>query len=46
MAASKRRGGNGVNVERLQIQGVRVLVSPSDEAAARRLLTGADDISS
>lgn len=30
----------------LQSQGVRVLVSPSDEAAARRLLTDADDIPS
>jgi hypothetical protein len=27
----------------LQIQGVRVLVVPSDEAAARRLLAAADD---
>jgi Putative prokaryotic signal transducing protein len=27
----------------LQLQGVRVLVAPSDEAAARQLLTAADD---
>jgi hypothetical protein len=27
----------------LQIQGVRVLVTPSDEAPARRLLAAADD---
>ena len=27
----------------LQVQGVRVLVAPSDEAAARRLLAAADD---
>ncbi|HTM84728.1 MAG TPA: hypothetical protein VL179_07460 [Mycobacterium sp.] len=27
----------------LQIQGVRVLVAPSDEASARRLLADADD---
>lgn len=27
----------------LQIQGVRVLVTPSDEASARRLLAAADD---
>jgi hypothetical protein len=27
----------------LQIQGVRVLVTPSDEATARRLLAAADD---
>ena len=27
----------------LQLQGVRVLVAPADEAAARRLLTDADD---
>jgi hypothetical protein len=27
----------------LQLQGVRVLVAPSDEAAARRLLAAADD---
>jgi len=27
----------------LQIQGVRVLVAPSDEASARRLLAAADD---
>jgi hypothetical protein len=29
----------------LQIQGVRVLVTPSDEAPARRLLAAADDTS-
>ncbi|HEY5986534.1 MAG TPA: hypothetical protein VIV12_09175, partial [Streptosporangiaceae bacterium] len=29
----------------LQIQGVRVLVTPSDEASARRLLAAADDTS-
>jgi hypothetical protein len=27
----------------LQLQGVRVLVAPSDEASARRLLAAADD---
>ena len=27
----------------LQLQGVRVLVAPADEAAARRLLAAADD---
>jgi hypothetical protein len=27
----------------LQLQGVRVLVAPSDEAAARRLLAGTED---
>jgi hypothetical protein len=27
----------------LQVQGVRVLVAPSDEASARRLLAAADD---
>jgi len=27
----------------LQLRGVRVLVAPADEAAARRLLTDADD---
>ena len=27
----------------LQVQGVRVLVAPSDEAAARRLLAAAND---
>jgi hypothetical protein len=30
----------------LQIQGVRVLVTPSDEALARRLIADADDTSS
>ena len=30
----------------LQLQGVRVLVAPSDEASARRLLAAADDTSS
>ena len=30
----------------LQMQGVRVLVAPSDEASARRLLAAADDASS
>ena len=30
----------------LQAQGVRVLVAPSDEASARRLLAAADDIPS
>jgi hypothetical protein len=30
----------------LQLQGVRVLVTPSDEAAARRLLAASDDSSS
>ncbi len=30
----------------LQMQGVRVLVTPSDEAAARRLLAAAGDIPS
>lgn len=29
----------------LQLQGVRVLVTPSDEAVARRLLAAADDTS-
>ena len=28
----------------LQLQGVRVLVAPSDEASARRLLAAADDV--
>ena len=30
----------------LQLQGVRVLVAPADEASARRLLAAADDIPS
>jgi hypothetical protein len=30
----------------LQLQGVRVLVAPVDEASARRLLAAADDIPS
>ena len=30
----------------LQLQGVRVLVAPADEASARRLLAAADDPSS
>jgi Putative prokaryotic signal transducing protein len=30
----------------LQIQGVRVLVTPSDETSARRLLAAADDTAS
>jgi len=30
----------------LQLQGVRVLVAPADEAAARRLLADAEDTSS
>jgi hypothetical protein len=30
----------------LQVQGVRVLVAPSDEASARQLLAAADDIDS
>ena len=33
-------GGQG---PQLQLQGVRVLVAPSDEALARRLLAAADD---
>ena len=33
-------GGQG---PQLQLQGVRVLVAPSDEASARRLLAAADD---
>ncbi len=33
----------GGQYPQLQIQGVRVLVTPSDEASARRLLAAADD---
>lgn len=33
----------GGQYPQLQIQGVRVLVAPSDEASARRLLAAADD---
>ena len=33
----------GGQYPQMQIEGVRVLVAPSDEASARRLLTAADD---
>jgi Putative prokaryotic signal transducing protein len=34
----------GGQYPQMQIDGVRVLVAPSDEASARRLLAAADDI--
>ena len=34
----------GGQYPQMQIEGVRVLVAPSDEASARRLLTAADDM--
>jgi hypothetical protein len=34
----------GGQYPQMQIEGVRVLVAPSDEASARRLLAAADDI--
>ena len=33
----------GGQYPQMQVQGVRVLVAPSDEASARRLLAAADD---
>jgi hypothetical protein len=33
----------GGQYPQMQLEGVRVLVTPSDEASARRLLAGADD---
>jgi Putative prokaryotic signal transducing protein len=36
----------GGQYPQMQLEGVRVLVTPSDEASARRLLAAADDIPS
>ena len=36
----------GGQYPQMQIEGVRVLVAPADEASARRLLAAADDTSS
>jgi hypothetical protein len=33
----------GGQYPQMQVQGVRVLVAPSDEASARRLIAAADD---